>query len=148
MFSDPRSVPSRVLVAYFGVFQSFHLLMNARYQFLPFASRPPLPFAPPPGGWTPQLVYFTSGMAVADLVNAALSLAFVYGFFRQAKWSSWLGTVTLTVAAYAAFAFTWGAVMAGAPALSWSYAWMNVPTIPVLMLFGSWSFWVLKGRVP
>jgi hypothetical protein len=87
-------------------------------------------------------------MAVADLINAALSLVFVFGFFRGASWCPWLGTVTLTVTVYAAFAFTWGAAMAGAPALGLSYAWMNVPTVPVLILFVAWSSWVLKGRLP
>ena len=147
MFADPRAPSSRVLVAYFGVFQVVHLALNARYQFLPFSARPPLPFAAPPEGWSLQLVQFTSGMAVADLINAALSLVFVYGYFRDAPWCVWLGTVTLTVAAYAAFAFSWGATMAGAPALGWSYAWMNGPTIPVLGLFVAWSYWVLTKRL-
>lgn len=137
-----------MLVAYFGVFQAAHLLLNARYQLVPFESRPPLPFAPPPGGWTQQFVYFTTGMAVADLLNAALSLVFVYGYFHRSGWSAWLGTVTLTVAAYAAFTFTWGATMAGAPTLGWQYAWVNVPTVPVLVLFGFWSYWMVKARVP
>lgn len=147
LFQDLGSIASRLLVAYFGVFQAFHFLLNARYQLVPFSSRPPLPFAPPPGGWSPQIVHFTSGMAVADLLNAALSLVFVYGYFRRARWSVWLGTVTLTVATYAAFAFTWGAAMSGAPALGREYAWMNAPTIPVLLLFATWSYWVLRGKV-
>ncbi|MCP5070196.1 MAG: hypothetical protein GY946_26815, partial [bacterium] len=107
---------SKALVAYFGLFQAAHVALNARYQLLPFADRPPLPFAPPPEGWGSQIVHFTTGMAVADLINAAFSLIFVAGFFLRAPWSSWLGTVTLTVAVYAAFAFTWGATVAGAPA--------------------------------
>ena len=148
LFADPRARASKALVAYFGLFQAAHLLLNARYQLVPFAERPPLPFAPPPGGWTPQIVRFTSGMAVADLVNVAFSLLFVVGFFRRASWSPWLGTVTLAVAAYAAFAFTWGMTAAGAPALGVGYAWVNVPSIPVVVLFGIWSWWVVTGRVP
>ena len=147
MFQDPRGVASRWLVAYFGVFQAAHVLLNARYQLLPFEARPPLPFTPPPGGWSEQMVRFTSGMAVADLVNAVLSVVFVVGCFRRARWASWLGMVTLTVAAYAAFAFTWGAIMAGAPALGWDYAWMNIPAVPVLVLFVVWSYWLLTERV-
>ena len=147
MFADPQDRASKALVAYFGVFQAAHIVLNARYQLVPFAERPPLPFASPPGGWAPQVVYFTSGMAVADLINAAVSLVFVIGFFRRAPWSPWLGTVTLTVAVYAAFAFTWGATAAGAPALGASYAWVNIPTIPVILLFAIWSRWVVIGRV-
>jgi hypothetical protein len=148
LFADPRARASRALIVYFGLFQAAHLLLNARYQLLPFAQRPPLPFAPPPGGWTPQIVRLTSGMAVADIINAAASLLFVVGFLRRAPWSTWLGTVTLAVAAYAAFAFTWGATAAGAPALGGEYAWVNIPTVPVIVLFVVWSWWVVTGRVP
>ena len=147
LFADPRGYPSKALVAYFGVFQAAHFVLNARYQLLPFSARPPLPFESPPGGWAPQLVRFTSGMAVADLINAAFSLVFVVGFFRSASWSRWLGTVTLTVAAYAAFAFTWGATVAGAPALGAAYAWVNLSTVPVILLFLIWSWWVLTDRI-
>ena len=138
---------SRALVAWYGVFQAAHLLLNARYQLVPFSARPPLPFAPPPEGWLPQTVAFLTGMAVADLVNAALSLLFVAGFFRRARWIVWLGTLTLTVSVYAAVAFTWGAVVAGAPALGVSYLWVNVPFIPVVVLFVAWSYWVTRGKL-
>ena len=148
MFADPRSLPSRALVAYFAVFQAAHLVLNSRWQLVPFSSRPPLPFTPPPEGWSDQFVFFTSGMAIADLINAAASLVFVVGFFRRSPWSQWLGTVTLTVAVYAAFAFTWGAAMTGAPVFGLSYAWMNLPTLPVILLFIVWSRWVLTRRVP
>ena len=89
--SDPYSIPSRALVVWYGVFQAGHLLLNARYQLFPAADRPPLPFAPPAEGWLPQTISFGSGMAVADLFNAALSLVFVTGFFRRASWAAWLG---------------------------------------------------------
>lgn len=148
LFAGPRKRDSKALVAYFGLFQAGHLVLNARYQLVPFDLGPPLPFASPPGGWAPQIVYFTTGMAVADLINAAFSLVFVVGFLGRAPWYPWLGTVTLTVAAYAAFAFTWGMVAAGAPALGAEYAWVNIPTIPVLLLFIVWSRWAVTGRVP
>ncbi len=148
MLSDSRSGGAKALVSYFGIFQLAHAALNARYQLVPFSERPPLPFAPPPEGWTLQIVHFTSGMAVADLINAVASLLFVVGYFRRARWAPWLGTVTLTVTSYAAFAFTWGAVVAGAPALGWSYAWVNLPTIPVLVLFVAWSRWVVAGGIP
>ncbi len=86
-------------------------------------------------------------MAVADLFNAALSLVFVVGFFRRARWVVWLGTVTLTVSLYAAIAFTWGAIAAGAPALGFAYLWVNVPFIPVVVLFVAWSYWVIGGKL-
>ncbi len=146
--SDPQSAVSRALVVWYGAFQVVHLLLNARYQLVPTASRPPIPFAPPPEGWLPQTVSFLSGMAVADLFNAALSLLFVAGFFRRARWVTWLGTLTLTVSLYAAIAFTWGAVAAGAPALGAPYLWVNVPFLPVVVLFFAWSSWVTHGKLP
>lgn len=145
--ADPHGRSARLLVLWYGAFQATHLLLNARYQLVPFSERPPLPFAPPPEGWLPQTVYFTSGMAVADLVNAALSLVFVAGYFRRARWSAWLGTLTLTISVYAAFAFVWGAIAAGAPALGVSYLWVNLPFVPVLVLFVAWSRWVVRGQV-
>lgn len=147
LFADPGRLGSKALVAYFGLFQAAHLVLNARYQLVPFDQRPPLPFTAPPGGWTAQVVRFSSGMAVADLINAALSLVFVVGYFRRASWAPWLGTVTLTVAIYAAFAFTWGMLAAGAPALGAAYAWVSIPTLPVVLLFLVWSRWVVTGRV-
>ncbi len=144
---DPYSVASRFLVVWYGIYQSAHLMLNARYQLVPFADRPPLPFAGPAEGWLPQTIAFGSGMAVADMFNAALSLVFVVGFFRRARWVVWLGTVTLTVSLYAAIAFTWGAIAAGAPALGFAYLWMNVPFVPVVMLFVVWSHWVLSDKL-
>jgi hypothetical protein len=138
---------SRALVVWYGIFQTGHLLLNARYQLVPPDWRPAPPFAPPPEGWAPQTVSFLSGMAVADLLNAALSLIFVVGFFRGARWVAWLGTLTLTVSLYAALAFTWGAVAAGAPALGAPYLWVNLPFLPVAVLFFAWSRWVVAGRL-
>jgi hypothetical protein len=145
--SDPYSIASRALVVWYGIFQAGHLALNARYQFVPFADRPPLPFTPPTEGWLPQTIAFGSGMAVADLLNAALSLLLVAGFFRRASWAGWLGTVTLTVSVYAAFAFTWGSVAAGAPALGLSYLWLNLAMIPIVVLFVAWSYWVTSRKL-
>jgi len=86
-------------------------------------------------------------MAVADLFNAALSLIFVASFFRRTRWVVWLGTLTLTVSLYAAIAFTWGAVAAGAPALGVAYLWVNLPFVPVVVLFVAWSYWVTSGKL-
>lgn len=69
------------------------------------------------------------------------------GFFRRARWIIWLGTLTLTVSLYAAIAFTWGAIVAGAPALGVSCLWMNIPFIPVVVLFVAWSYWVVNGKL-
>jgi hypothetical protein len=69
VFADPQSLPSRALMVYFAVFQAAHLVLNSRWQLVPFSSRPPLPFAPPPEGWADQIVYFTSGIAGATSID-------------------------------------------------------------------------------
>ena len=145
--SDPHSKASRILVVWYGVFQTAHLLLNARYQLVPESARPPFPFAGPPEGWTSQTISFMSGMAVVDLANAALTLFVVIGFFRRARWVAWLGTVTLTISLYAAIAFTWGAVAAGAPALGVPYLWMNLPFIPIAVLCIAWCYWVANAKL-
>ena len=147
LFSDPHSKASRALVVWYGIFQGAHLLLNARYQLVPEAYRPPFPFAGPDEGWYPQTIAFMSGMAVADLVNAAVSLVVVRGFFRRASWVAWLGTVTLTVSVYAEVAFTWGAVAAGAPAIGIAYIWIHLPFIPIAVLCVAWSYWVTHGKL-
>ena len=147
VLANPHSIASRALVVLYGIYQTGHLLLNATYQLLPAAARPPLPFTPPAEGWLPQTVAFGSGMAVADMVNAALSLVLVFGFFRRARWVAWLGTVTLTVSVYAHIAFVWGSAAAGAPALSSAYLWVNIPFVPVVVLFVAWSYWVANGKL-
>lgn len=96
-------------MVWYAFFQTAHAGLNARY----LASTGPLPFAPPPEGWLPQAVAFLNGAAVADLINAVLSVVFVAGFFRGARWAAWLGTLTLTVSNYAGLVFTLGIVQAG-----------------------------------
>ena len=71
----------------------------------------------------------------------------VVGYFRRASWVGWLGTVTLTISVYAALAFTWGAVAAGAPALGLSYLWLNIAMIPIVVLFVAWSYWATSRKL-
>ena len=144
-----RQVGAAVYVHPDDDFLSLHPARQLRSMFgVALTDEEALPFAPPVGGWAPQTESFMSGMAIADLVNAALSLVFVFGFFRSASWAPWLGTVVLTVVVYAAVTFTWGAVAAGAPALGISYLWVNVPTIPLFVLFGVWTYWHFSKRFP
>lgn len=145
--ADPESKVSRGLVVWYGIFQTAHLLLNGRYQLVPEAARPAFPFAGPAEGWTPQTISFMSGMAVVDLANAILTLVVVVGFFRRARWVAWLGTVTLTISLYAAIAFAWGAVAAGAPALGVPYLWINLPFVPIAVLCVVWAYWVTHAKL-
>jgi hypothetical protein len=82
---------TRVLVAWYGIYQAGHLVFNVRYLLDPGQ----LPFPAPAAGWSPQLTAFLYGMAAADAVNAALALGFVVGFFARRGWRNWLGTLTI-----------------------------------------------------
>lgn len=142
--SDPHSKLSRGLLLWYAIFQAAHSVLNGWYLVNPGSP----PFTPPPEGWAPQAVAFLNGMAAADLLNAVLSVVFVLGFLRGAGWSVWLGTVTLTISLYAAVVFTWGIVEAGAwRGLGSEYLWVNVPFVPVVLLFAAWSYWAATGKL-
>lgn len=124
------------LVIWFGIYQAFHIAVNGRALFELSAGHISFPAVPPAGGWSPQLLPFFEAMAALDLINAVLTLVFVYGFLRKRTWSFWLGTVTLTVAHYAALLFNYGTIAAGA----WqenvgAYLFINITFLPVVILF-------------
>ncbi len=128
----PRSLWAKFLVSWYGLFQAAHLVFNGLYLLRPGTP----PFPPPAEGWQPQTVHLLNGMAASDFVNAILSLVFVYGYFTQARWHLWLGTLTLTVSMYAAIVFTYGTVAMGAWAGNvFGYLWSYIPFIPVVILF-------------
>ncbi len=139
----PRSWTARILVAWYGLFQVGHFLLNGAYLVDP--GEPP--FHPPVEGWLPQTVSFLYGMAFADWINAILTIVFVWGYFRVRPWSAWLGTLTLTISVYAAIVFVWGAVAIGAQGLGVPYLWVNLPFVPVIVLFAAWCFWGATGRL-
>jgi len=133
---------AKALVVWYGLYQAGHFVFNALYLLQPGTP----PFPPPAEGWLPQTVHFLNGMAASDLVNAVLSLVFVYGYFTRARWRMWLGTLTLTVSMYAAVVFTYGTVATG----TWAgnllgYLWFYVPFLPVVALFILVNVWVARG---
>jgi len=150
--SHPHTSLCRGLVAWYGLFQLAHALHLGRYLLNPGSP----PFEAPPEGWLSQTVAFVNGMAVAfvngmavaDFLNALLTLVFVFGYFRGRAWSAWLGTLTLTVSIYAAVVFLWGAVESGAlRGVGSEYLWLNVPFVPVVVLFGAWCYWGATGHL-
>lgn len=100
--------------------------------------------APPPGGaWSNDVVSFLAGMAVADTINAAVSVVYAVAHFRKHPWRHWLGTLTLAIALYAAAVFGWATMSVGAwTAHPVTYLAINVTFVPAVALFvlvGSWS---------
>ena len=140
--TNPNSLAAKFLVGWYGLFQAVHFFFNGLYLLRPGTP----PFPPPAEGWLPQTVHVLNGMAASDLVNAVLSLVFVYGYFTRAKWRMWLGTLTLTISMYAVTVFTYGTMAMGA----WhenllGYLWSYIPFIPVVVLFVLVSIWSVKG---
>jgi hypothetical protein len=136
----------KLLVAWYGSFQAVHIFINARGLLQLAQGSIDFPALPPPGGWSLQAMHFLTAMASLDLLNAILTLAFVYGFFRQTRWHTWLGTLTLTVSMYAAMIFDYATWASGA----WTghlpgYLFTNITFLPVILLFVLFSlramFW-------
>lgn len=120
---------------WYGLYQAGHVVLNSLYLAGILESFPPSP----PAGWTTQAVHLFTGMAALDLLNAALSLVFVAGYWRGRPWSVRLGTITLTVSLYAAALFTYGTLASGAWAgHELAYLWFYLPFIPVVVL-AVWS---------
>jgi len=140
---QPRGRATRLLVAWYALFQLGHFVLNGAYLLNPGE----LPFHPPPEGWHPQTVSFLTGMAVADWCNTILTGVFVWGYFQARSWAGWLGTLTLTVSVYAEIVFAWGTVAIGANGLGTPYLWVNLPFLPVLVLFATWCFWGATSRL-
>jgi hypothetical protein len=139
---------TKFLVACFGLYQLGHLLSNIIGSFTFFSTGEiPFPALPPPGGWSADLRNVFVDMASMDTLNAAVSLVFVWGYYKRKQWRLWLGTITLTLSVYAAILFNLSAYQAGAwvgPNL-WSYVFINVTYIPVVVLFGIVLVWGYKN---
>jgi hypothetical protein len=129
------------LVAYYGLVEAAHLAVLAwaglrllRTGTLGF------PAAPPPDGWSPQVMPFLIGTAVLDALNVFLAWAFVYGYWMRARWRWWVGSSTLTATLYSAIVFAIGTIASGAwhhqPAGYLAIAVVALPVIALAVLYG------------
>jgi hypothetical protein len=137
------------LVVWYGLYQLIHIGVNVRGLLQLARGGIDFPAMPPPGGWTVQVIYFFSGMASIDLLNAVLTLVFVIGYFRRTRWHFWLGTLTLAISMYAAVLFDYATVASGA----WTganlpgYLFINVAFLPVVWLFVLVCVWGIRGEL-
>jgi len=127
----------RLLIIYYGVLQSVHLLalLRAGYLFNRL-NRMPFPAPPPPGGWAPQAVPFLIGMGLVDAVAIILALVFVYLWITSRQAPIRLGLISLTIAGASAAIFAIGTFASGAwAAHPLAYGVMVILFAPLLPLF-------------
>lgn len=132
------------LVAWYGVYQGGHVILNASYLL---GDGPP-PFPGPVAGWHDQAVAFLNAFAFFDLINAVAAVVFAVAWWLGRRWRV-LGTVVLTVSMYAAAAFTYGVVAADAWRTDTMSAYLGVwvPFAPVVVLAIVWTFGDRGGAV-
>jgi len=127
----------RILVLYYGILQSLHLLTLARAGLLILQDVVyPFPILPPPEGWNQQSMAFLFGLAGTDVVGIFLGIIFAGKLILKGKLNRTLGILSLTI-------FITGAVVFGAgtfPSGAWAahpvaYGVMVVLFVPALILF-------------
>jgi hypothetical protein len=127
----------RILMLYYGILQSLHLLTLARAGLLILRGVAyPFPILPPPGGWETQSMAFLFGLAGTDVVGILLGIIFAGQLLIKGKLNRTLGILSLTI-------FITGAVVFGAgtfPSGAWAahpvaYGVMVVLFAPALLLF-------------
>lgn len=110
----PSSV-FRLVAGYYGVLQSFHLLLLARAGWHLLQDRPmPFPAPPPPGGWPLPALPYLLGMGIVDLFAIGLGLVFVYFFLFKQDLKLTLGLISLTAALSSGIVYLVGTIPSGA----------------------------------
>jgi hypothetical protein len=136
------------LVAWYGLYQAVHVLVNTRGLFILYTGRTmDFPAPPPASGWPAETIHLMVILGWVDLVGAVLALVFVRGYLRRAPWRMWLGTLTLTISIYASVIFNYWTVASGA----WTgrnlgaYAVVDGGFVPVVLLFYLFCRWGSQG---
>lgn len=148
MLTNPDEKLPRSLVAWYGLYQAAHILVNTRGLYLLYSgSALDFPAPPPPSGWPVETIHMMVIIGWVDLIGAFLALLFVGGYLRRARWRMWLGTLTLTISVYAAVIYNYWTIASGAwtgPNLV-AYAVVNGGFLPVLLLFWLFCQWGARG---
>ena len=105
----------RFLVGYYGVLQSFHLILLTRAGWFLLNGRGiPFPAPPPSGGWTESALPYLLGMGIVDVFAIVLGLIFVYIFFTREKVQFPIGLISLTAACSSGIVYLIGTIPSGA----------------------------------
>ncbi len=110
--------PSRtfyLLTSYYGLLQSFHLLLLARAGWYLIQNRTmPFPAPPPPGGWPGSALPYLLGMGLVDLLAISLGLVYVYCFTIRKEVNLTVGLISLTAALSSGIVYLVGTIPSGA----------------------------------
>lgn len=137
----------RILILYYDILQSLHLLTLARAGFLMLQGNlSPFPILPPPGGWEEQSMAFFFGLAGMDVIGIILGFIFTFQMLISGKVNRTLGLLSLTIFITGAVVFAAGTFPSGAwGAHPIAYGAMVVLFAPNILLF----IYLLKlGKIP
>jgi len=144
--SPDQPIPNG-LVAWYGLYQTSHILVNTRGLAILLSGRVmDFPAPPPDAGWSQDVVHLMIAIGILDLANAVAAMLFVWGYFKKTHWRMWLGTLTLTVSVYAAGIYAYWTYMSGA----WAgdnaivYVIVNGAFLPILVLWCLSCYWGAK----
>lgn len=134
---DNVSKQLKVLIAYYGILQSLHLLVLIRAGYMLLQGEPaPFPILPPPGGWEEQTMPFMLGLAGMDVLGIFLGIFYSYQTISISKHHRLLGIISLTIFISGAIIFAAGTFPSGAWASHpFAYGAMVTLFTPVPILY-------------
>jgi len=124
---------SKILIGYYGVLQSLHLLILIRAGILILTGQNfPFPILPPPDGWEAQTLPFMFGLAGTDIIGIIIGIIFAYLALVKGKFIRRLGILSLTIFITGAVVFGAGTYPSGAwgahPFAYWIMVILFLPT--------------------
>ena len=133
---NKKNTPPKVLIAYYGLLQTLHLLVLIRAGILLLqGGEAPFPILPPPEGWDQQSMAFMFGLAGMDVLGIILGIIFSYKILVKKQFMPVLGILSLTIFISGAVVFGAGTFPAGAwtahPFAYWIMAALFTPA-PIL----------------
>ena len=126
-----------ILIIYYGILQSLHLLSLMFAGILILQGDPaPFPILPPPDGWTDQAMAFLYGLAGTDVIGILLGILFAYRAAVKQRFSRRLGVLSLTIFITGALVFGAGTFPSGAWAAHPFAYWIMVALfLPSVVLY-------------
>ena len=134
-----------ILVAWFGIFQTTHLLMHFFglseitsdvhsvfiYSSIEHVLKHDLAFS----------------LAILDIVYSILSLIFVFAYFNQKGWSHWFGSICLALSLNSILLFDYITIATGTlKDHSFEFIHINAGFIPVLILLAVFSYYGFRNE--